>query len=227
MVCDVDSTLITGEVIEMLADRAGHRREVERITTAAMRGEMDFAASLRQRVATLAGLPETVFADVGAELRLTPGAATLISTLQHRGVKCGIVTGGFTQITRYLVDRLQLDFAAANTLEVVDGVLTGTLTGRIIDRAGKAAALREFAASAGVPMDRTVAIGDGANDLEMLGAAGFSIAFNAKPVVRAQATVALDGPSLEPVLGLLGFGDAGAVGTECTDGAEGAADGAR
>jgi phosphoserine phosphatase len=205
LVCDVDSTLITGEVIEMLADRAGHRAEVERVTAAAMRGELDFEASLRRRVALLTGLDAAVFAEVAAEIRLTPGARTLMTTLQRRGVRRGIVSGGFTQVTRYLVEDLALDFAAANTLEVVDGVLTGVLVGPIVDRAGKAAALRRFAAECAVPLDRTVAIGDGANDIDMLDAAGFSIAFNAKPVVQQHASAVLTGPSLEPVLAMLGM----------------------
>ncbi len=189
----------------MLADRAGHLAEVERVTAAAMRGELDFETSLRQRVALLAGLDTAVFAEVAAEIRLTPGARTLLATLQRRGVRCGIVSGGFTQVTQFLVDDLALDFAAANTLEVADGVLTGRLVGPIVDRAGKAAALRRFAAECAVPLDRTVAIGDGANDIDMLDAAGFSIAFNAKPVVQQHASAVLNGPSLEPILTMLGM----------------------
>lgn len=205
MVSDVDSTLISGEVIEMLAGHVGHLDEVERITAAAMAGELDFEASLRQRVALLAGLDAAVLDEVGANLRLMPGARTVIDTLHRRGVRCGIVSGGFTQVTRYLVDDLRLDFAAANTLEVSGGKLTGRLTGPVLDRAGKAAALRRFATEAGVPLERTVAVGDGANDIDMMQTAGFSVAFNAKPLVQRYATAVLDGPTLQPLLGLLGF----------------------
>jgi len=202
IVFDVDSTLIRGEVVEMLADRTGHRADVERITAAAMRGELDFAASLRERVALLAGLGAEALDEVAADLELTPGAQQVIEARRRTGWYCGIVSGGFTQVTRHLVDRLQLDFAAANTLEVSDGRLTGGLVGPIVDRAGKAAALRRFAADAGVPMEQTVAVGDGANDLDMIDAAGLGVAFNAKPVVAARADVSLRGPSLLPVLHL-------------------------
>jgi phosphoserine phosphatase len=202
IVFDVDSTLITAEVVELLADRTGHRADVQRITEAAMRGELDFAASLRERVALLAGLDARVLDEVGAGLELTPGARQVIEARRRTGWRCGIVSGGFTQVTRYLVDRLQLDFAAANTLEVVDGRLTGGLVGPIVDRAGKAAALRRFAGEEGVPMEQTVAVGDGANDLDMIADAGLGVAFNAKPVVAAQADVSVRGPSLLPVLHL-------------------------
>jgi len=202
IVFDVDSTLITGEVVEMLADRTGHRADVERITAAAMRGELDFAASLRERVALLAGLDAGVLDEVGEGLELTPGAQQVIEARRRGGWRCGIVSGGFSQVTRYLVERLQLDFAAANTLEVSGGVLTGGLLGPIVDRAGKAAALRRFADEAGVPMEQTVAVGDGANDLDMIDAAGLGVAFNAKPVVAARAALNLRGPSLLPMLHL-------------------------
>lgn len=205
IVCDVDSTLIAGEVIEMLADRAGHLAEVAAITEAAMRGDLDFGESLRRRVALLAGLDEVVLSEIGAGLRLTPGARELMDTAARAGLRRGIVSGGFSQVTRYLVDDLGLDFSAANTLQVEDGKLTGRLVGPVIDRAGKAAALRSFAEASGVPMTATVAIGDGANDIDMLAAAGFSIAFNAKSVVTAHADAIVDGPSLAPVIGLLGL----------------------
>ena len=205
IVLDVDSTLVLGEVIDELAARAGRAAEVARITAAAMNGELDFAESLRARVAALAGLPVEVLDEVRAALVLTPGARTLIRTLQRLGFRCGIVSGGFTQITDGLAEELGLDFAAANTLEVADGKLTGGLVGDIVDRAGKARALERFAAEHGIPLEQTVAVGDGANDLDMLNAAGLGIAFNAKPVVREQAHAALNQPYLDAVLQVLGF----------------------
>jgi phosphoserine phosphatase len=205
IVLDVDSTLVRGEVIDELAARAGRAAEVARITAAAMNGELDFAESLRARVATLAGLPVEVLDEVREHLELTPGARTLIRTLQRLGFRCGIVSGGFTQITDPLAESLGLDFAAANTLEVADGRLTGGLVGEIVDRAGKARALARFAAEHGIPLEQTVAVGDGANDLDMLGVAGLGIAFNAKPLVREQADTALTLPHLDAVLQVLGF----------------------
>jgi phosphoserine phosphatase len=205
VVLDVDSTLVRGEVIDELAARAGRAADVGRITAAAMNGELDFAESLRKRVAVLAGLPVAVLDEVREELDLTPGARTLIRTLQRLGMRCGIVSGGFSQITDPLARDLGLDFAAANTLEVADGRLTGGLVGEIVDRAGKARALERFAAGYGIPLEQTVAIGDGANDLDMLNAAGLGIAFNAKPVVREQAHAALNQPYLDAVLQVLGF----------------------
>jgi phosphoserine phosphatase len=205
VVLDVDSTLVRGEVIDELAARAGRAADVARITAAAMNGELDFAASLRARVSTLAGLPVSVLDEVREALELTPGARTLIRTLQRLGFRCGIVSGGFTQITDPLAQALGLDFAAANTLEVADGRLTGGLVGEIVDRPGKARALGRFAAQFGIPLEQTVAVGDGANDLDMLNAAGLGIAFNAKPVVREQAHAALNQPYLDAVLQVLGF----------------------
>jgi phosphoserine phosphatase len=205
IVLDVDSTLVRGEVIDELAARAGRAAEVARITAAAMNGELDFAQSLRARVAALAGLPVEVLDEVREALVLTPGARTLIRTLQRLGFRCGIVSGGFTQITDPLAEQLGLDFAAANTLEVADGRLTGGLVGEIVDRAGKARALARFADQYGIPLDQTVAVGDGANDLDMLNAAGLGIAFNAKPYVREQAHTALNQPYLDAVLQVLGF----------------------
>ncbi|MGX5654640.1 phosphoserine phosphatase SerB [Geodermatophilus nigrescens] len=205
IVLDVDSTLVRGEVIDELAARAGRAAEVARITAAAMNGELDFAESLRARVATLAGLPVEVLDEVREHLELTPGARTLIRTLQRHGFRCGIVSGGFTQITDPLAASLGLDFAAANTLEVADGRLTGGLVGEIVDRAGKARALARFAGEHGIPLEQTVAVGDGANDLDMLNAAGLGIAFNAKPMVREQAHTALNQPYLDAVLQVLGF----------------------
>ncbi|MGY1724256.1 phosphoserine phosphatase SerB [Blastococcus sp. SYSU DS0533] len=205
IVLDVDSTLVRGEVIDELAARAGRAAEVARITAAAMNGELDFAESLRARVAVLAGLPETVLDEVREHLVLTPGARTLIRTLQRLGFRCGIVSGGFTQITGPLAESLGLDFSAANTLEVRDGRLTGGLVGEIVDRPGKARALIRFAEQYGIPLDQTVAVGDGANDLDMLSTAGLGIAFNAKPFVREQAHTALNQPYLDAVLQVLGF----------------------
>jgi phosphoserine phosphatase len=205
VVMDVDSTLVQGEVIEMLAEQAGCADQVAAITEAAMRGELDFEQSLRERVALLEGLPATALSTVRASLVLAPGARTLVRTLKRLGYLVAIVSGGFTQITDGLADELALDFAAANTLDVVDGVLTGRLVGPIVDRPGKAAALRRFAASAGVPLNQTVAIGDGANDLDMLGLAGLGVAFNAKPLVREAADTAVNVPYLDAILYLLGI----------------------
>lgn len=202
-VIDVDSTLITGEVIEMLAAHAGALDEVARITDAAMRGEIDFAVSLRQRVATLAGLPISVFADVLAEVEFTPGAPELVAALQRDGWDVALVSGGFAEIVEHLAAQLGIALFRANRLEVADAVLTGRTYGPVIDRAAKAQALREFADQQGVHLENTVAIGDGANDLDMLAAAGLGVAFNAKPVVQHQADVAVSSPRLDAVLDLL------------------------
>ncbi|WP_436787459.1 phosphoserine phosphatase SerB [Yinghuangia sp. YIM S10712] len=205
VVMDVDSTLIQGEVIELLAEHAGCLDEVAAVTAAAMRGELDFAESLRARVALLEGLDEAAIGAVREQVRLTPGARTLVRTLKRLGYRVGIVSGGFTQVTDVLVERLGLDYAAANTLEVVDGRLTGRVVGDIVDRPGKARMLQCFAADAGVPLSATVAIGDGANDLDMLNTAGLGVAFNAKPVVREAAHTAVNFPFLDTVLFLLGL----------------------
>src|SRR6202044_2076974 len=158
IVMDVDSTLIQDEVIDLLADRAGCAAEVAKVTEATMRGDLDFEASLRERVALLAGLSEDVLADVRDALRLTPGADTLIRTLKRLGYRCGIVSGGFTQIIDPLAAELGIDYVAANVLQIADGKLTGQVAGPVIDRAGKAAALRRFAEQAGVPLSQTVAV---------------------------------------------------------------------
>jgi phosphoserine phosphatase len=205
IVMDVDSTLIQDEVIDLLADRAGCAAEVAKVTEATMRGDLDFEASLRERVALLAGLSEDVLDDVRAALRLTPGARTLIRTLKRLGYRCGIVSGGFTQIIDPLAAELGIDYVAANVLQIADGKLTGQVAGPVIDRAGKAAALQRFAEQAAVPLSQTVAVGDGANDLDMIAAAGLGIAFNAKPVVRDAADTALSLPYLDTVLYLLGI----------------------
>ncbi len=205
VVMDVDSTLIQDEVIELLAARAGRLTEVTAITERAMRGEIDFAASLHERVATLAGLPESVLDDVRAAVQLTPGARTLCRTLRRLGFTLAVVSGGFIEVVGPLARDLGIQHAEANRLEISDGVLTGRVAGPVIDRAAKAAALRRFAAAEGLPMERTVAIGDGANDLDMLAAAGLGIAFNAKPVVRARADTSVTVPYLDAVLYLLGI----------------------
>jgi phosphoserine phosphatase len=205
VVMDVDSTLIQGEVIELLAEHAGCLDEVADVTAAAMRGELDFAESLRARVALLAGLDAAAIEAVREKVELTPGARTLVRTLKRLGYQVGIVSGGFTQVTDVLVERLGLDYSAANTLEVVDGKLTGKVVGEIVDRPGKARMLERFAAEAGVPLSATVAIGDGANDLDMLNTAGLGVAFNAKPVVREAADTAVNVPFLDTVLFLLGL----------------------
>jgi len=205
VVMDVDSTLIQDEVIELLAAHAGREAEVAEVTEAAMRGELDFAESLRSRVATLAGLPESVLDEVRAEIRLTPGARTLVRTLKRLGFTVAVVSGGFIEIVGDLARELDIDHAHANRLEVRDGLLTGRVLGDIVDRAGKAAALRRFAEVERLPLSRTVAIGDGANDLDMLDAAGLGIAFNAKPIVREQADTAVNVPYLDAVLYLLGI----------------------
>jgi phosphoserine phosphatase len=205
VVMDVDSTLIQDEVIELLASHAGRAAEVAAVTEAAMRGELDFAESLRQRVAVLGGLPATVLDEVRAAVRLTPGARTLVRTLKRLGFTVAVVSGGFIEVVGDLARELEIDHARANTLEVIDGRLTGRVVGEIVDRAGKARALRAFAEQEHLPLSRTVAIGDGANDLDMLEVAGLGIAFNAKPVVREQADTAVNVPYLDAVLYLLGI----------------------
>ncbi|MBA3720014.1 MAG: phosphoserine phosphatase SerB, partial [Nocardioidaceae bacterium] len=184
---------------------AGCHRQVAAVTARAMAGELDFEASLRERVALLAGLPVSSVDEVYSALRLTPGARTLVRTLRRLGYRFGLVSGGFTQIIDRLATDLDIHYAAANTLEVVDGQLTGRLEGHVLDRAGKAVALRRFAADAGIPLANTVAIGDGANDLDMLAAAGLGVAFNAKPVVREAADTAVTLPYLDTVAYLLGI----------------------
>jgi phosphoserine phosphatase len=205
VVMDVDSTLIRDEVIELIARHAGCEAEVRAVTAAAMAGEFDFAQSLVARTSLLAGLPVETLDEVRREVRFTPGARTLVRTLQGLGYRVALVSGGFLEVVEPLAQELEVRHVRANRLEVADGRLTGRLSGPIVDRPGKAVALREFAAELGIPMRRTVAIGDGANDLDMLAAAGLGIAFNAKPVVRAQADTSVNVPYLDSVLYLLGF----------------------
>ncbi|HWU33475.1 MAG TPA: phosphoserine phosphatase SerB [Marmoricola sp.] len=205
IVMDVDSTLIQGEVIDMIAAHAGCEDEVAAVTERAMNGELDFAESLRARVALLEGVPASALDQVYEDLILTPGARTTIRTLKRLGYRFAIVSGGFTQITDRLAASLGIDFAAANELEVVDGKLTGRVVGEIVDRPGKAKALRRFADELGLPVGATIAIGDGANDLDMLNVAGLGIAFNAKPVVREAAPTAVNVPYLDTIMYLLGI----------------------
>ncbi|WP_434967133.1 phosphoserine phosphatase SerB [Janibacter indicus] len=205
LVMDVDSTLIRDEVIELIAEHAGTRDEVAAVTEAAMRGELDFAGSLHARVATLAGLPVEVLDRVRAAVRLTPGARTLVTTLVEAGHTVGLVSGGFTEVVDDLARELGIPTARANTLEIVDGHLTGKVLGEVVDRAAKADFLTRLADSAGIERDRTVAVGDGANDLDMMAAAQLGIAFCAKPAVREQADAAIDEPDLRHVLDLLGI----------------------
>lgn len=202
---DVDSTLISQEVIELLGARAGVQDQVKAITDRAMAGELDFEASLRERVRLLTGLPATVIEEIRAEITLTPGAKTLVNTMQKLGHTVAVVSGGFVDVIEPLLQSLNITHYRANTLEIVDGHLTGNLVGPIVDRAAKAQALRDFALIEKVELEQTVAIGDGANDLDMIALAGLGIAFNAKPAVRAAADSALSAPYLDSVLYLLGI----------------------
>lgn len=191
VVFDVDSTLIEDEVIELLADFAGSRAQVAEITDRAMAGELDFAESLIERVATLAGLDQSVFEDVLESVKVTPGVPETIAAIHHSGGKVGAVSGGFAQVLAPLAEQLGLDFQSANQLEVIDGKLTGKVLGKIIDREAKAQALLEWAKSCGLEPKSCVAVGDGANDLGMMSLAGLSVAFMAKPVVQQAAQVSI------------------------------------
>ena len=205
VVMDADSTLLQDEVIDLLADACGCAEEVSAVTAASMAGEIDFAESLRRRVALLAGLPVSVLDDVRARIRLTPGARTLLRTLRRLGYVAAVVSGGFEEVLAPLLKELEVDHFEANHLEVENGHLTGRLSGDVVDRAGKARALERFADEVGVPLEQTVAVGDGANDIDMLSVAGLGIAFNAKPVVREHADAALSVPYLDAVLYFLGI----------------------
>ncbi len=204
VVLDVDSTLIQDEVIELLAEEAGCVEEVRSVTDRAMAGELDFTTALRERVRRLEGLDADAMERARTRMQLTPGARTFVRTLKRLGYTVGIVSGGFTHFTDGLADELDLDHARANVLEVRDGRLTGEVLGDVVDRAAKARFLRQFAESEGVPLSQTVAVGDGANDLDMLAAAGLGIAFNAKPLVQEAADTTVNVPYLDAILFVLG-----------------------
>jgi phosphoserine phosphatase len=201
---DVDSTFIQQEAIELLAAKAGVFEQVAAITASAMRGELDFEQSLRARVALLKGLPESAIAEVQMEISLTDGAQNLVETLHGKGHSVSLVSGGFIDIIEPMIKTMSIKYYKANKLEIVEGVLTGGLIGAVVDRAAKAEALREFASASAVSIENTVAIGDGANDLDMMAVAGLSIAFNAKPVVVEAADLAINEPSLRSVIALIG-----------------------
>ncbi len=203
VVLDADSTLIRNEVIELIADEAGRGAEVAAATEAAMRGEVDFAASLRSRVQALAGVPVSAFAHVLARIEPTPGVRELIDAVHERGGRVGVVSGGFHEILDTIAPELGVDVWRANRLAVTDGALNGFVDGAIVDAEGKAAALRTWADDAGVPLSRTIAIGDGANDLTMMADAGLGVAFNAKPAVRRRADVVVGPVDLSEVIALL------------------------
>lgn len=205
VVFDVDSTLIQDEVIELLAEVAGRRDEVAAVTERAMAGELDFAQSLRERVLTLKGLPESVFPDVFARIQLTPGVQELISAIHDADGLVAAVSGGFTQVLTPLAAKLGLDFARANDLEVIDGKLTGFVTGQIVDRQVKADSLVQWAQLSGIDLSKTIAVGDGANDLAMMQVAGLGVAFNAKPIVRQQANIVIQKQDLRELIPVLGL----------------------
>ena len=205
VVLDVDSTLIEDEVIELLAEHAGSLADVERITFRAMNGKLDFEESLRARVATLAGLPVSVFETVGRQVTVTAGVPEMIAGVKDAGGRIAVVSGGFHEVLDPIADALGLDYCRANRLEVADGTLTGHLLGPVIDAEAKASTLREWAADFGVPLSQTVAVGDGANDLPMMAIAGLAIGFDAKAPVRDLAGVLIDVRDLSQVLPLLGL----------------------
>jgi phosphoserine phosphatase len=205
IVMDVDSTLIQGEVIELLAAHSGQQERVAEVTGRAMRGELDFEQSLLERVALLEGVPAAALDQVYDELVLAPGARTLVRTLRRLGYRFALVSGGFSQITDRLANDLGIHYARSNELEIIDGTLTGRIVGPVVDRAGKAQALRDFAAEVGVPVESVVAIGDGANDLDMLEIAGLGIAYNAKALVQEAADTTVNVPYLDAIMYLLGI----------------------
>jgi phosphoserine phosphatase len=205
VVLDVDSTLIEDEVIELLADAAGSGQQVAAITAAAMNGEVDFEHSLRARVATLAGLPVSVFQAVAAQVTVTRGVQEMIAGVHAAGGCVGVVSGGFHEIIDPLADMLGLDFRRANRLAIADGKLTGQLVGTVIDAEAKASTLREWAEECGVTLAQTVAVGDGANDLPMMAITGLSVGFDAKAPVRDEAHVLMDERDLSQLLPLLGL----------------------
>jgi len=203
VVFDVDSTLINEEAIELLAEHSGNREKVAEITERSMRGEIDFSTSLIERVATLKGLPESVLEQTAQSLTPTKGASELIQEIHARGGLAAAVSGGFIQLLNGLKLELNLDYARANTLGVNDGMLTGEVVGELVNREAKARYLKLWAEDNGIPLDRTFAIGDGANDLGMMAIAGVSVAFCAKPIVRENAKVVIDERDLAKVIELL------------------------
>ena len=203
VIFDVDSTLIEDEVIELLAEAAGKRAEVAEVTERAMRGELDFAYSLRERVSTLAGLPVSVIDDTYARIRITRGAQALIEHIHAIGGKVAAVSGGFSQLLEPLAAKLKIDFWNANELDIENGLLTGKVKGQIVDREAKAASLQKWAAELGLGLDKTIAVGDGANDLGMMEIAGLSVAFNAKPKVREAAKLVVSSNNLEELVAVL------------------------
>jgi phosphoserine phosphatase len=205
VVLDADSTLLEDEVIELLADAAGTRAEVAAVTERAMHGDLDFAASLRQRVATLAGVSAAAFAEVQRSVSVTTGAADLVAGVHAAGGTVGVVSGGFHEVLDPFAAALGLDHCQANRLEVVDGVLTGRVHGDVVDAHAKADALLAWAEADGVPLTRTVAVGDGANDVEMMRVAALSVAFDAKPRVREAADLVVVDRDLSAVLAALGL----------------------
>lgn len=205
VVLDVDSTLIENEAIELLAAEAGTLEHVARVTERAMRGELDFSESLRERVSTLAGLPDSVFDSVRDRIRITTGVPDLVAGVHEAGGAICVVSGGFHELLDPVAHALALDDWVANRLEVRDGVLSGEVSGPIVDARTKADRLRAWADAWRIPLARTVAIGDGANDLDMMAAAGLGVAFDAKPAVRRRADVVLPDRDLSAVLPLLGL----------------------
>ena len=203
VIFDVDSTLIEDEVIELLAEAAGKREQVAEVTERAMRGELDFAESLRARVSTLAGLPASVIEDTYARINVTRGAKQLIDHIHATGGKVAAVSGGFSQLLQPLAARLDIDFWKANDLEIVNGLLTGRVSGAIVDRDAKAASLQVWSAELKIPMQKTIAVGDGANDLGMMEIAGLSVAFNAKPKVKEAAQLVISANNLEELVAVL------------------------
>ncbi len=204
VVLDVDSTLIRNEVIELLAEEAGHREEVARLTDLAMSGDLDYSEALKERVALLEGTNTAAIDRAIDRMILTPGARTFVRTLRRLGYRIAIISGGFTHFTDKLAEELELDHAHANRLEIIDGVITGRITGKIVDAQEKARLLEAIAEAEGVPLEQTVAVGDGANDLPMLQKAGLGIAFNAKPILRGAADTAVNVPYLDAILFMLG-----------------------
>lgn len=203
MVMDVDSTLIQQEVIELLADYAGVLPEVKIITGQAMSGELDFKQSLEKRVGLLEGLSDEIFQWLKPQIELTPGVQELIAAVHGLGGKIGAVSGGFSQVLEPLATEIGLDYWMANSLEVLDGKLTGRLVGPVIDAEAKATALKSWASDSGIALEKTIAIGDGANDIPMLKSAGFAVAFRPKQILKQYADLVIEENSLASLIGKL------------------------